>query len=453
MMIPSRDGPDSTALLTDHYELTMLEAALASGLADRRAVFEVFSRRLPAGRRYGVLAGVARMVEAVEAFRFGEEELEALGRSGVVGQGALERLASYRFGGSIDTYAEGELYFPASPVVTIESTFAEAVVLETVVLSILNHDSAVAAAAARMVCAARGRNLIEMGSRRTHEEAAVAAARAAYLAGFSATSNLEAGRRWGVPTMGTASHAFVLAHGSEREAFEAQVEAQGPGTTLLVDTYDVAQGIATAIDVAGPELGAIRIDSGDLASAARSARAQLDSLGARDTRIVVSGDLDEYGIEELAPEPIDAYGVGTKVVAGSGAPSASFVYKLVAIADPASGEMRPVAKLSAGKANRGGRKVAWRRLDAAGQATGEVAAVDPPPGWPGLPGPSRPLQVRVMEAGRPLGMPTLEESRRHLKAALAELPPVARMIVAGPPALEVTLAPVEELEQMLEATR
>lgn len=421
---------------------------MASGLAERHAVFEVFSRRLPPGRRYGVLAGVERVVEALQAFRFGPAEREALATGGVVGKAARERLERYRFSGSIDAYAEGELFFPGSPVMTVESTFGEGVLLETLVLSILNHDSAVASAAARMTCAGEGRSLIEMGSRRTHEQAAVAAARAAYLGGFAATSNLEAGRRWGIPTTGTASHAFVLGHASEREAFEAQVAAQGTGTTLLVDTYDIARGIDLAVEVAGPELGAIRIDSGDLAAEARAARAQLDSLGATGTRIVVSGDLDEYGIEELAPEPVDAYGVGTKVVSGSGAPNASFVYKLVAIADRPGGRLRPVAKLAVGKANRGGRKSAWRLLDSEGSADGELAVPDPPPAWAGPPRSARPLQVRLVEAGEVVARPGLESARARCAAALAELAPVARMIVAGPPALDVVVAGAGELDEL-----
>ncbi|MGH9068908.1 MAG: nicotinate phosphoribosyltransferase [Acidimicrobiales bacterium] len=449
---PPAGGP-SQALHTDHYELTMLEAALASGVAPKRAVFEVFARRLPPGRRYGVLAGVERLAEAVCSLRFGPEELDAVAAAGVVGPAGLERLAGYRFSGSIDAYAEGELFFPFSPVLTVEATFAEAVVLETLVLSVLNHDSAVASAAARMTEAAQGRTLIEMGSRRTHEEAAVDAARAAYLAGFTATSNLEAGRRYRVPTTGTASHAFVLAHADERAAFRAQIDAQGPGTTLLVDTFDIAEGIRAAVEVAGPGLGAIRIDSGNLAVEARRARALLDSLGAGSTRIVVSGDLDEYAIEELAPVPIDAYGVGSKVVSGSGAPSASFVYKLVAIAggDGDDQGLRPVGKRSAGKTNRGGRKTAWRVLSADGLATGEVVAVSEDGGGTGPPdaglmpadwmGPSasaRPLQTRVVEDGRPTRRASLAGAREHRARAMVELAPLARMIVAGPPALEVT---------------
>src|SRR5689334_19725440 len=245
----------STALLTDHYELTMLEAALRSGAAHRRSVFELFPRRLPEGRRYGVVAGVGRALDAIETFRFDDAALALL--SEIVDAPTLEWLASYRFSGDVWGYAEGEAYFPFSPLLVVESTFAEAVLLETLLLSIYNHDSAIASAASRMTLAAGDRPCIEMGSRRTHEEAAVASARAAYVAGFATTSNLEAGRRYGVPTAGTAAHAFTLVHDTEREAFEAQVASLGPGTTLLVDTYDVTEGVRTAVEVAGTSLGAV----------------------------------------------------------------------------------------------------------------------------------------------------------------------------------------------------
>ena len=227
-------------------------------------------------------------------------------------------------------YAEGECYVPGSPLLVVDAPFADAVVLETLVLSVLNHDSAIAAAASRMICAAGDRPCIEMGSRRTHEISAVAAARAAYIAGFASTSNLEAGRRYAIPTTGTAAHAFTLVHDSEEDAFRAQVASLGPGTTLLVDTYDVTAGVQTAVAVAGPELGAVRLDSGDLIELARQVRDQLDSLGATDTRIVVTSDLDEYAIAALAAAPVDGYGVGTSLVTGSGAPTAGLVYKLVA---------------------------------------------------------------------------------------------------------------------------
>src|SRR5215813_5464388 len=209
----------------------MLAGALRSGAAGRRAVFEVFARQLPHGRRYGVVAGTGRLLDALEAFRFGPGELGFLRETQVTDEAALRYLESFAFTGDIWGYAEGECYFPGSPILVVEAPFAEAVVLETVVLSVLNHDCAVASAATRMVTAADGRALIEMGSRRTHERAAVAAARAAYLAGFNATSNLEAGRQHGIPTTGTAAHSFTLLHEQEIEAFRAQVGRYGPGTT------------------------------------------------------------------------------------------------------------------------------------------------------------------------------------------------------------------------------
>jgi nicotinate phosphoribosyltransferase len=367
----------STALLTDRYELTMVAAALADGTADRDCVFEVFARRLPHGRRYGVLAGTGRLLEALPRFRFGDVELATLRAQGLVDQRLLDWLADFRFTGDVDGYAEGDFFFPGSPVLTVRAPFAQGVLLETLALSMLNHDSAIASAAARMVSAACDRPCIEMGSRRTHEEAAVAAARAAYLVGFASTSNLEAGRRYGVPTTGTSAHAFTLLHDKERAAFEAQVSALGPGTTLLVDTYDVEQGIRTAVEVAGPELGAIRLDSGDLAVQAERARALLDELGATKTRIIVTSDLDEYAMAALATAPVDGYGVGTSLVTGSGAPTMGMVYKLV------ERDGVPVAKRSEGKRSVGGRKNAVRRHDHTGTATAEVVthlSVEPQPG-------------------------------------------------------------------------
>ncbi|HEX8768180.1 MAG TPA: nicotinate phosphoribosyltransferase, partial [Jatrophihabitans sp.] len=354
---------EATALFTDQYELTMLTAALADGSAERHCTFEVFSRRLPNGRRFGVAAGLGRLLPAIRNFRFSATELDRLAAAGVLDDRAAGFLAGYRFTGDISGYAEGEPYFGYSPILSVTGSFAEAVVLETLVLSVLNHDCAIAAAAARMVVAAGDRPIIEMGSRRTHEQAAVACARAAYLVGFQASSNLAAGARYGIPTTGTAAHAFTLLHDSERAAFAAQLDALGIGTTLLVDTYDIGRGIDTAISVAGPELGAIRIDSGDLAVMAHQSRDQLDRLGATGTRIVVSGDLDEYAIAALAAAPVDSYGAGTAVVTGSGAPTAGLVYKLVEV------EGRPVVKRSENKGTVGGRKTAIRRHKPTGTAT------------------------------------------------------------------------------------
>ncbi|WP_019815602.1 nicotinate phosphoribosyltransferase [Saccharomonospora saliphila] len=421
----------STALLTDHYELTMLSSALRDGTGERDCVFEVFARSLPAGRRYGVVAGTRRLLDAIGDFRFTDAELTPLRETAVVDDATLDWLAGYRFTGDIDGYPEGELYFPGSPILTVRGTFAECVLLETLTLSILNHDSAVASAAARMSAAANGRPIIEMGGRRTHESAAVAAARAAYLAGFATTSNLEAGRRYGISTRGTVAHAFMLLHDSEEEAFRAQIDKMGTDTTLLVDTYDISAGIETAVRVAGPELGAIRIDSGDVGVLARQAREQLDKLGATDTRIVVSGDLDEHAIAALRAEPVDAYGVGTSVVTGSGAPTAGMVYKLVEV------EGRPVAKRSEHKASRGGRKSALRRHKPTGTALEEV--VYPTARVPEPAADDKVLHAELLRAGQPVAeAPTLEDGRQRLRRALVSLPWEGLKLSGGEPAIPTT---------------
>ena len=422
----------STALFTDRYELTMLAAALADGTAARQCVFETFARRLPPGRRYGVVAGVGRLIEAVAAFTFGDEELAQL--RPFLDAATIDHLAGYRFEGDIDGYPEGELFFPGSPVLTITGTFANAVILETLVLSVLNHDCAIAAAAARMVSAAGDRPLIEMGTRRAHEEAAVAAARAAWLAGFSATSNLEAGRRSGLPTTGTAAHAFTLLHDTEDAAFAAQVAALGVGTTLLVDTYDITQGIETAVKVAGPDLGAVRIDSGDLAVLTRAARQQLDGLGATGTKIVLSGDLDEYAIAALRADPVDVYGVGTSLVTGSGAPTAGMVYKLVEV------DGRPVEKRSKDKVSHGGRKSVVRRAKASGTVTEEVIFRGTEAAAADAAGPhDRVVPVALVRAGRPLDDAVgLSAAREHLRHALTTLPWEGLTLAEGEPAIPST---------------
>lgn len=415
----------STALLTDHYELTMLQAALRSGAAHRRAVFEVFARHLPGGRRYGVVAGTGRVLDELENFRFGDEELTYLRENEVVDDATLDFLAGYRFSGDVYGYREGDVYFPASPIMVVEGTFAEAVLLETLTLSILNHDCAIASAASRMTNAAGSRPIIEMGSRRTHEWAAVAAARAAYIAGFASTSNLMAGRVYGVPTAGTAAHAFTLLHDSERAAFAAQIATLGPETTLLVDTYEVAEAVRTAIELAGAKLGAVRIDSGDLAAAAQEVREQLDALGAFNTRIVVTSDLDEYAIAALAAAPVDGYGVGTSLVTGSGVPTAALVYKLVA-RETAAGVMEPVAKRSVGKPSRGGRKEAYRLFDETGHADTELITTSGPAPEGGVR-----LLHQLVRDGEVIGREPLIEARERHAETVARLPQEALHLGRG----------------------
>lgn len=422
----------STALLTDQYELTMVEAGLASGAAHRRCVFEVFARSLPQGRRYGVVGGTGRMLEGLEQFRFGGAELDWLASRQIVGEQTLEFLRDYRFSGSMWGYPEGEVYLPHSPVLRVEASFAEACLLETFILSVFNHDTAIASAASRMTVAAGERPCVEMGSRRTQEMSAVAGARAAAVAGFSATSNLEAGRRWDLGTLGTAAHAFTLLHDSEEDAFRAQVEVFGPGTTLLVDTYDVEAAVQKAVDIAGPELGAVRLDSGDLVEQAHEVRRQLDSLGNTSTKIIVSSDLDEHAIARLQSAPVDSYGVGTKLVTGSGAPTASMVYKLVERSDDA-GEPVRVRKSSSGKESVGGAKQAARRYDAQGRADAELVGLGELPTSSGQR--TRELMVPLVLDGQVqpghTGAEGVHRAALRHRESVAELPAAAQRLQEG----------------------
>ena len=433
-------GSVTQALLTDKYELTMLAAALGDGTAGRRTTFELFARRLPDGRRYGVVAGTGRLLEALGDFVFDEPAVAAV--AGFLDAATMDYLRDFRFGGDIDGYAEGELYFPGSPVLSVTGTFAECVVLETLALSMLNHDCAVASAAARMVSVADDRPLIEMGSRRTHEQAAVAAARAAYIAGFTGSSNLAAADRYGVPALGTSAHAFTMLHADadgttdewEQAAFRAQVAALGVGTTLLVDTYDVHNGVANAIAAAGPELGAVRIDSGDLGELARQVRRQLDALGATGTKIVVSGDMDEYAIAALRADPVDSFGVGTSVVTGSGAPTAGMVYKLVEV------DGIPVEKRSSRKQSHGGRKAATRLSRPSGTIIEEVVhPLGAPPDSARLAGAppdgARLLTVPLVRAGKVLAAPDLAAARELVAHGLGSLPWEGLALSRGEPAI------------------
>ena len=322
------------------------------------------------------------------------------------------------------------------------------VLLETLALSILNHDTAVASAAARMVSAADGRPIIEMGSRRTHEQAAIAAARAAYIAGFAGSSNLAAQRRYGVPALGTSAHAFTMLHSGldgaggeplgrrtdewERAAFRAQVDTLGTNTTLLVDTYDVTAGVANAVEVAGAGLGGVRIDSGDLPVLAHQVRCQLDDLGARHTRIVVSGDLDEFAIAALRAEPIDSYGVGTSVVTGSGAPTANMVYKLVEV------DGMPVEKRSSNKESHGGYKHAMRLARPTGTVLEEVVY---PAGAATTVEAGRTLTVPLVRGGEPVIVEDLSAARARVVAGLKSLPWDGLKLSRGEPVIPTRMIP------------
>ena len=398
----------------------MLQAALRDGSANRQVTCEVFGRRLPNERRYGVVAGTERVLRAVEDFRFSANQLAEMD---FLDDKTKEYLRHYRFSGQIDGYREGELYFPNSPILTVRGTFGECLVLETVILSIMNADSAVASAASRMVTAADGRPIIEMGSRRTHEYAAVTAARAAYLAGFEATSNLEAGYRYGIPVSGTAAHSWTLAHTNpdgtpnEEATFRSQIDTLGVETTLLVDTYDITKGVETAVKVGGPQLGGVRIDSGDLGAVTRRVRKQLDDLGNHNTNIVVSSDLDEFAIAGLRGDPVDVYGVGTSVATGSGAPTAGMVYKVVEV------DGIPVAKRSTSKQSVGGAKRALRTYRSSGVAVEEIVYPFEAPAPDTGQLDTREMTIPLMRDGHIVdGLPDLHASREYLDQARKTLP-------------------------------
>ena len=435
----------SPALMTDMYEYTMLDACLKDGTADRQCVFEVFTRHLPAGRRYGVVAGTGRILDALEHFHLDDEDLKFLADRKVVSPETIKWLENFHFSGSIKGYREGEMFFPNSPILQIEGTFGECTLLETLVLSILNYDSAVASAASRMVSAAKNRPCMDMGGRRTNEWSAVAAARAAVVGGFQGTANLLAAQLYGLKAIGTAAHCFTLVHDDERSAFESQIAALGKNTTLLVDTYNIEEAVKTAVEVAEPEVGGMRIDSGDLASLAQRVRNQLDALGATNTRITVTNDLDEYALAALQTAPVDSYGVGTMLVTGSGAPTCAMVYKLTE-REGADGVMAPVMKKSKDKATTPGRKLAYRSYEynlaeaehVISGSEEKLAGYTPDNGW-------KNLLVDYVDHGQIdsswQGHDAIMRAHDYRAAALNELPIAAQSLMKGDPVIptEITV--------------
>ena len=429
----------SPAMMTDMYEYTMLDAALKDGTANRKCVFEIFTRHLPEGRRYGVVAGTGRILDALERFHLDDDDLRFLSGRKIVSAETIAWLERFHFSGSVKGYREGEMFFPNSPVLQVEGTFGECTLLETLLLSILNFDSAVAAAASRMVTAAKDRPCMDMGGRRTNEWSAVAASRAAVVGGFQGPANLLAAQLYGLKAIGTAAHCFTLVHDSERDAFISQIDALGRNTTLLVDTYNIEEAVKTAVEVAGPKLGGVRIDSGDLAALAQRVRNQLDALGATNTKITVTNDLDEYALAALQTAPVDSYGVGTRLVTGSGAPTCAMVYKLTE-RENADGVMQPVAKKSKDKATVPGRKLAFRsyeynQADSAHVISGaedQLAAFRPEEGW-------KDLLVDFVDHGQIAatwqGHDAIMAAHDYRAQALAELPITAQSLTRGEPVI------------------
>lgn len=420
--------PDPHALgpLTDLYELTMMAGYLATGMAHRRATFEVFVRKLPPGRAYLVFAGLEQAVLDLSRLAFAPEQIEALRAWPAfrdLDPAVVQALAAMRFEGDVWAIPEGTVVFPGETLVRVTAPLAQAQWIETLLLASLAYPTMVASKAARIVMVAGGRSLLEFGARRGHgPHAGLLAARAAYIAGFAATSLVEAAARLGIPASGTMAHSWIQAFPDESSAFAAFARVFGSSTTLLVDTFDTLEGVkhAAAIEPAVP---AIRIDSGDLDDLSRRARAILDERGRAGTRIIVSGDLDEHGIARLvdAGAPIDGFGVGTELVTSRDAPALGMVYKLVEL------DGQGKYKLSSGKKTYPMAKQVYRRRDAAGHFAGDLVtrADETAPGEPLL----RPVILGGKPAGR---LPSLDEIRQHCRQQLAALPDRLRALGASP---------------------
>jgi nicotinate phosphoribosyltransferase len=411
-------------LLTDLYELNMAASYLRRGMTGP-ATFSLFVRRLPAERGFLVAAGLEDCLQFLQEFSLTPEDLDYLRRTQGYGEEVLRALARLRFTGEVRAVPEGRVVFAGEPLLEVTAPVAEAQLAETVLLNHVTFQTSVATKAARCVLAAAGAQVVDFAFRRTQGlEAGLAVARASAIAGFSATSNVEAARRYGLTAAGTMAHSFIEAFPSEEAAFTAFAQDFPGKTTFLVDTYDTAQGVRTAIEVARrlrvPGPVGVRLDSGDLAGLARLARGMLDEAGLPGARIFASGGLDEWAIAELAAggAPIDAYGVGTKMGVSADAPYLDTAYKLVAYAG------RPVMKLSPGKVTQPGAKQVFRGPGADLLALHGEAG---PPGWP-------PLLSPVMRGGhRVAGPEPLDGARERCTADLAWLPAPARRLRAPVP--------------------
>lgn len=410
----------TSALLTDLYQLTMVTAYQALGM-ERVAVFEFFVRRLPPQRGFLVAAGLAQVLDYLEALHLEEADLQWLEATGRFQPEALRRLSGLRFTGDVEALPEGSVFFADEPVLRVTAPLPEAQFIESRVINLLNFQSMIATKAARCRHAAGHRRLADFGLRRTHgAEAGLLAARACYLAGFDATATVEAGREFGIPITGTMAHSFIQAHDDESTAFRDFARIHPRGVTLLLDTYDTLRAAGAVVDLCreGVAIEAVRLDSGDLGELAREVRSILDAGGCASVQIVVSGNLDEFEIEQMvaAGAPIDAFGVGTRLGVSVDAPYLDCVYKLQEYAG------RPRRKRSAGKATWPGRKQVFREYDASGRLRTETIALADE----ALPG--RPLLQAVMRAGRRLQQPSLDDSRAYARREIETLPTSCRSL-------------------------
>jgi len=426
---------EQSLLLTDLYELAMLEAYAAHGMAET-AVFELFVRKLPPERGFLMAAGLEQAVAFLETMRFTPDELTWLHSVGNFPPRFLDDLAALRFTGDVDAMPEGTVFFPDEPVLRVTAPLPQAQLVETRLLNLIHFQSIVASKAARMVLAAPGKQLVDFGLRRAHgAEAGLLAARASYLAGFAGTATVLAGRDFGIPTVGTMAHSFVQAHDNEATAFERFARVRPSALTLLIDTYDTERGAAIVANLApslaadGITIGAVRLDSGDLGAHAHKVRAILDAAGLDSIHILVSGGLDENKVLALVRSgaPIDGFGIGTSLTTSEDAPALDCAYKLQEYAG------RPRRKRSEGKATWPGRKQVFRRRGPDGRIAGDVVALIDEV----LPG--EPLLRSAMRNGRRVaGLPGLPEARAHAAASLACLPAKLRRLEAQHVPVEIS---------------
>jgi len=443
-------GHEEGALLTDLYQLTMLQAYYDQGMADT-AVFEFFVRKLPAGRNFLVAAGLEQALAYLEGLRFSPDELDWLAHCGRFHQPFVNSLADLRFTGEVHALAEGTVFFPNEPLLRVTAPLREAQLVETRLINLLQFQTLIASKAARVRLAAGNKVLADFGMRRAHgAEAALLSARASYLAGFDATSNVQAGIRWGIPLAGTMAHSFIQAHDKELDAFEHFARSHPQTTTLLIDTYDTETAARALLPLVhrlaaeGIAIQAVRLDSGDLGDQARQVRAILDAGGARHIRIIASGDLDEYGVlaHLESQAPIDGFGVGTRMNCCADQPYLECAYKLQEYAGVAR------RKLSAGKANWPGRKQVFRHLNAAGHMTGDILTLE------GDQQPGNPLIRRVMSGGRRLtSSPALDQVRDYCQGQLASLPHPLRQLEEGPDYPVAVATALCDLAQQVDARR
>jgi nicotinate phosphoribosyltransferase len=406
-----RVNPLASPLLTDLYQLTMLQAYYEQEMTDT-AVFELFVRKLPPQREFLVAAGLAQALELLETMRFGAEELDWIERSRLFKPDFAQRLAQWRFTGDVHAMAEGTLFFPDEPILRVTAPMPEAQLIETRILNLIHFETVVASKAARARLAAPGKRLIDFGLRRAHGgEAGLLAARASWIAGFDGTATALAAPLFGIPVFGTMAHSFVQAHASEAAAFAHFARAFPDNAVLLVDTYDTVEGARRAAAAPG-RLKGVRLDSGDLDDLARKVRRILDEAGHRDAIIFASGNLDEERVGALvaAGAPIDSFGIGTSLTTSADAPYLDAVYKLEEYGG------KPRRKRSTAKATWPGRKQVWRSLDGVGRFARDVVTAE------GDAQPGERLIVPVMRAGKRLPQPTLAESRARCLRDLARLP-------------------------------